>query len=170
MYCIHIWWILQEFFQLFNRLELLLTIWKIHKSLICFPPGSAFDCELHLEGPYPTVKSARGQRAPVRSHCRDGTYTDPTEMHSSAQFHTPPGAPVSCLWGWRQWDHLLGIKLSTRIIQNQSQDACIYSTESKNTNGLNFQIKLSNLLSKNIWDKVLMINFSSWDFLGETFP
>lgn len=161
MYCIHIWWLLQKFFQLFNRPELLLTIWKIHKTLICFPPGWAFDGELHVEGAYPTAKSAPGQSEPARSHCPAGTYAEPTEKHSSAQFHTPSGAPVNCLWSWRRWEHLLGVKVSTCIIQEQPWDSHIYSTESRNANGLDFQIKISNLLFKNIWDKMLMIKFSS---------
>lgn len=162
MYCVHIWWILQKFLQLFNGPELFLTIWKIHRCLICFSPRVAFDWELHLEGSYPTVKSVQGQRKPVWSYCQAGAHAGPTEMYYSAQVHTPPGAPASCLWSWRQWDYSLGIKLSTCIIQ--PWNSFIYSTEFRMlmvwTFKLKFWIYYPSILEPNAYDKFFQLRFA----------
>lgn len=44
---------------------------------------------------------------------------------------------------------LAGHMLSICIIQNQPRDSCIFSTDSRNANSLDFQIKIRNLLIKN---------------------
>lgn len=162
---IHIGWVLQNFLPLFNGPELLLTIWKIHNSLFCFPLGWLLMVSCIWKGPI-LQWNLKEEWASTAS----GPGWDIPCFHRDAFLSTLPGAVVSCFWSWRQWEDLQGIKLSISTMQNQPQGSLMYTTEYRNANHLDFQIKISNLQAKNIWVKMLMVKFSSWDMLMEFFP